>query len=218
MPPLETVEVGPSGDASAAVIWLHGLGADGHDFEPVVGQLGLPPTVRFVFPHAPTRPVTINGGHVMRAWYDIVDASPDSEDEAGMRASDRLIRALIRRENERGVAHGRMVLAGFSQGGAMTLFTGLRYPQRLAGLMVLSAYLPVAEKTRTERSAENHQTPIFMAHGTYDPMLPAAFGRASKDALIEWGGKVDWREYPIAHSVSPDELGDIASWLSATIG
>ena len=218
MPPLETVEVGPSGDASAAVIWLHGLGADGHDFEPVVPQLGLPPSVRFIFPHAPTRPVTINGGHVMRAWYDLVDANPDNEDEAGIRASGKLVRALVRRENERGVPHARIVLAGFSQGGAMTLFTGLRYPEKLAGMLVLSAYLPLASKTRAELQNENLGVPIFMAHGTYDPMLPVAFGRASKEALVEWGAKLDWREYPMEHSVHPQELAEIASWLKATIG
>ncbi len=215
---LQTVEVDAKGTPSASVIWLHGLGADGYDFHPLVPELGLPQSVRFVFPHAPQRPVTINGGYVMRAWYDILESGLNHrQDEAGVRESCGLIEALIQRENERGVPCSRIVLAGFSQGGAMTLFTGLRHAEPLAGLVVLSAYLPLAEKTLAELRTENLSTPIFMAHGSYDPMVPLTLGQVGRDRLLERGAQVSWHTYPMQHSVCDQEVSDIANWLRALL-
>ena len=207
------IETAPAPDA--AVIWLHGLGADGHDFEPVVPELRLPPRLRmrFVFPHAPVRPVTINMGMPMRAWYDILQMGGGREDEAGLRASQAMLQALIEREKVRGVDARRIVLAGFSQGGAIVLQTGLRYAERLAGILALSTYLPLASKLAAERSAANRDLPVFMAHGTHDPMIGIPRARESRAALETLGYPVQWKEYAMAHSVCGEEIDDIAAWL-----
>jgi phospholipase/carboxylesterase len=214
---LETIEHETAPSPRAAVIILHGLGADGSDFVPVAHELGLAAVgpVRYVFPHAPTRPVTINGGYVMRAWYDILglDARERREDEQGLRESQRLVEALIEREKERGIAAARIVLAGFSQGCAMTLMTGLRHRERLAGLVGLSGYLPLAAATDTERHEANRDVPIFLAHGTADPVIPIARGRQSRDALVAMGHAVEWHEYPMPHSVCAAEIVDLNRWL-----
>jgi phospholipase/carboxylesterase len=199
---------------------MHGLGADGHDFVPVVPEFDLPDAlaIRFVFPHAPIRPVTINRGAVMRAWYDVRDDGGERrEDAAGVRSSQRLIEALIEREKTRGVPSRRIVLAGFSQGGAMALHTGLRHPERLAGIIALSSFLPVADTVAAEANPANRHLPIFMAHGTYDAMIPLTRGRRSRDLLLELGYRVTWREYPMAHAVCPPEIGDISRWLAGVI-
>jgi len=213
---LETLEL-TTGDApTASVIVLHGLGADGHDFVPVAEQLNLDAVgaVRFVFPHAPTRPVTINGGYVMRAWYDILGTDLlRREDEAGLRASQLEVAALIRRERERGVAAGRIVLMGFSQGCAMTLMTGLRHDEKLAGLVGLSGYLPLAATTAAERHAANVATPIFLAHGVQDTVIPIARATASRDALVALGHPVEWHDYLMPHSVCAEEIEDLNRWL-----
>lgn len=218
---LPTVEVttGPSPDFS--VVWLHGLGADGHDFEPVVPMLGLPPTaqVRFVFPHAPVRPVTLNGGMPMRAWYDIRSLSESRDlDEAGILASARQVEALMEREVERGVPPSRQVLAGFSQGGAMALHVALRFPERLAGLIALSSYLLFAGRLAEEASPANRDLPTFIAHGTQDPVVSYAFGEQSARHLESLGYPVEWRSYPMPHSVLPAELVDIGRFLTARLG
>jgi len=214
---LETIEHETSTSPRAAVIVLHGLGADGNDFVPVAHELDLATVgpVRYVFPHAPTRPVTINGGYVMRAWYDILglDAAERREDERGLRESQALVEALIEREKERGIAASRIVLAGFSQGCAMTLMTGLRYRERLAGLVGLSGYLPLATKTDAERHAANRDVPIFLAHGSGDPVIPVARARASRDALVAMGHAVEWHEYAMPHSVCAAEIVDLNRWL-----
>lgn len=211
----ETVETESTSSPDAAVIWLHGLGADGHDFEPVVPELRLPSRLRlrFVFPHAPVRPVTINMGMPMRAWYDILQMGGGKEDEAGIRASQALVQALIEQEKGRGVNPRRIVLAGFSQGGAIVLQTGLRHPERLAGILALSTYLPLAGKLAAERSAANRDLPVFMAHGTQDPMIGIARARESRAALEALGYPVQWKEYAMAHSVCGEEIADIAAWL-----
>jgi len=211
----ETLEVESASSPDAAVIWLHGLGADGYDFEPVVPELRLPPhlRVRFVFPHAPVRPVTINMGMRMRAWYDILQMGGGEEDEAGVRASQALVQALIEQEKGRGVDPRRIVLAGFSQGGAIVLQTGLRHPERLAGILALSTYLPLAGKLAAERSAANRGLPVFMAHGTHDPMIGIPRARESRAALETLGYPVQWKEYAMAHSVCGEEIADIAAWL-----
>ena len=212
----ETVEVLSGAEPTHSVIWLHGLGADGHDFEPVVPQLGMgggPPT-RFVFPHAPVRPVTLNGGMPMRAWYDIVSISGSRDlDMAEIEHSRKLVNALIAQEVARGVPAERIVLAGFSQGGAMALHSGLRYPERLAGIMSLSAYLLAPDRLAAERSAANTGTPVFVAHGRMDPVVPFAAGDATAKQLTALGCPVEWHEYPIPPSVSMDELVDIGHWL-----
>jgi phospholipase/carboxylesterase len=213
---LDCVELEPESPATACVIWLHGLGADGNDFVPIVPELRLPDSMalRFVFPHAPIRPVTLNGGMRMRAWYDILGLDRAlREDEAGIRESQAQIEALIRRENARGIPSGRIVLAGFSQGGAITLQTGLRYPEKLAGLMVLSSYLPLRDRFTAEISAANRATPIFMAHGEFDYMLPLQLGSASRDLLQQNGYPVEWHAYPMEHQVCLEEIRDIAAWL-----
>lgn len=217
----ETVETETGPAPRHAVIWMHGLGADGHDFVPIVPELRLPPTlpVRFVFPHAPLRPVTINAGMVMRAWYDIFDLEGRrGEDEAGVRASQGQVEALIAREQARGVPVGRIVLGGFSQGGAIALQAGLRYPERLAGIAALSCNLPLARSLAAEASAANRDVPIFMAHGQYDDLIPVARPRRSRDLLVELGFRVTWREYAIPHAVCAEEIGDIAAWLRETLG
>ena len=215
-PLLDAVEIETSPAPKASVIWLHGLGADGHDFEPVVPELVGPGerALRFVFPHAPVRPVTINNGYQMRAWYDIAGIDRHSiEDEAGIRASDAAVRALIARENERGVPANRIVLAGFSQGGAIALFTGLRYPEKLAGLMGLSCYVLLASKFEAERHAANQSTPIFMAHGTFDPVIDVSLGEDGRKFLESKGQSIEWHHYPMPHSVCAEEIAAIAQWL-----
>lgn len=210
------VEIETGRNPTAAVIWLHGLGADGHDFEPIVPQLRLAgePPLRFVFPHAPIRPVTLNGGYAMRAWYDIVALDRRAaEDESGIRASQAAIEALIRRENARGVASSRIVLAGFSQGGAMALFTGTRYPERLAGIMGLSCYQLLAARFAAERAAANESTPIFLAHGTQDPVVAPVLGEDAYRQLQAAGYAVEWHTYSMPHAVCPQEIADIAAWL-----
>jgi phospholipase/carboxylesterase len=217
--PLETIEI-ETGDApDAAVIWLHGLGADGHDFEPIVPELKLPRrlSLRFVFPNAPVRPVTINQGMRMRAWYDILQLGGGREDEEGIRASQRSVEQLIERERGRGIALRRIVLAGFSQGGAIVLQTSLRHPERLAGTLALSTYLPLASTVAGERSAANQDLPIFMAHGTQDPMIPLDRAVRSRDALAALGYPVEWRDYPMPHSVCLPEINDIAAWLTRVL-
>ena len=211
------IETGP--DPDAAVIWMHGLGADGSDFVPIVPVLGtLPRSTRFVFPHAPMQPVTINAGYVMRAWYDIKSLDIDRrEDEAGVRASHEIVAALVARERSRGIDTGRLVLAGFSQGGAMALFTGLRLTQRLAGIMALSTYVPVAASLASEANPANAGTPIFMAHGTEDSVVPHRLGTGSRDLLRKLGHDVEWHEYPMPHAVCAEEIADIAAWLARVL-
>ena len=214
---LQAIEAETAPNPTASIIILHGLGADGNDFVSFVDELDLKSVgpVRFVFPHAPTRPVTLNGGYVMRAWYDIfaLDAKERREDEAGLRESQALVEALIAREKARGVPAGRIVLAGFSQGCAMTLMTGLRHDERLAGLVGLSGYLPLAAKAEAERHAANRDLPIFLAHGTLDPVIPIARARQSRDVLVTMGHEVEWHEYPMPHSVCAEEIGDLERWL-----
>lgn len=218
---LDCVEVQTGPNPERAVIWMHGLGADGHDFQPIVAELDLRglPAVRFVFPHADPRPVTINQGMTMRAWYDIVQLSGGgrSEDETGIRQSERQIQALIRREIERGIAVEHIVLAGFSQGCAMVLHTGLRFEQPLAGLVALSGYLPLADALEAERHAANFRTPIFMAHGTEDPVVPFDRAEASKEKLESLSYPVSWHTYPMQHSVCLPEVQDIAAFLRRTL-
>jgi phospholipase/carboxylesterase len=212
----DAVEAGPA-DASASVIWLHGLGADGWDFYPIVGELGLPAglSVRFVFPHAPQRPVTLNAGMTMRAWYDIaaLDLDARSHDAEGIRASEAMVRGYVEREIARGVAPGRIVLAGFSQGGAMTVHVALRAPWRLAGAIALSCYLLLPDELDGARSAAGAGLPFFMAHGSEDPIVPYAAGVAARDALAAAGYPVEWKSYPIPHGVSPQEIADVGAWL-----
>jgi phospholipase/carboxylesterase len=217
---LETLELQTGANPVACIIVLHGLGADGNDFVPIARELDLAGVgaVRFVFPHAPVRPVTINGGYAMRAWYDILDADlVRREDEAGMRSSSVQIQALLDREAGRGIAAARTVLMGFSQGCAMTLLTGLRAPQRLAGLVGLSGYLPLADRTALERSAANRDVPLFLAHGRFDPIVPLARGQASRDALLALGYPVQWHEYPMEHAVCPEEIEDLNGWLTKVL-
>lgn len=216
----EIVEVGGGEQPDGTVIWLHGLGADGHDFEPIVPELNLDQraTIRFVFPHAPVRPVTINGGIPMRAWYDVLSldrAGP--QDEAGIRDSAAALRLLIEREKERGVDASRIVLAGFSQGGAIALHTAMRLPNRLAGLMALSTWMPL-ESTIGEEVVESPESqprdlPVLMAHGTFDPMLPIAAGQHARGIMQQAGFTVQWHEYPMAHAVCADEIAEIRQWL-----
>jgi phospholipase/carboxylesterase len=216
---LESIEVETGKNPTAAVIWMHGLGADGNDFVPIVNELELDgtPAIRFVFPHAPMRPVTINNGFVMRAWYDVsfgdLEGQSRRADEKGVRESQAQITALIEREARRGVAAEHLVLAGFSQGGAIALQTGLRHPQKLAGVMALSTYLPLADSLLQEAAPANKATPIFMAHGTYDPLVPLMMGAGSMTLLTGLGYAVEWRQYPMPHSVCPEEIEDIGAWL-----
>jgi phospholipase/carboxylesterase len=213
--PLPAVEVETRPSPSHAVIWLHGLGADGHDFVPIVNALDLPPIgIRFVFPHAPMMPVTINGGFVMRAWYDVLDSNFGArQDEHGIRASQTAVEALIAREIERGIPASRIVLAGFSQGGVMTLHVGSRHPKKLAGLMVLSGYLPLAQTLASERNAASDSTAIFMAHGSEDPIIPITAAKTSRQQLVKLGYEVEWHEYRMPHTVCDNEVADIGAWL-----
>jgi len=218
--PLETIEVETGPNPTASMIVLHGLGADGNDFVPVAQELDLREigSVRFVFPHAPTMPVTINGGYVMRAWYDILGTDlVRREDERGLRQSQLLVEALIAQERARGVASTRILLAGFSQGCALTLMTGLRCAERLAGLVGLSGYLPLADKVAAERTSVNADIPIFMAHGRMDPVIPIARALASRDALVALGHAVEWHEYPMPHSVCAEEIADLERWLKRVL-
>lgn len=211
---LATIERQTGPEPTASIIVLHGLGADGNDFVPICGELALGPVgdVRFVFPHAPVRPVTINGGYAMRAWYDIL-APEGPEDEQGLRAAMVEVEALIAKERARGIADGRIVLMGFSQGCAMTLLTGLRHRQPLAGIAGLSGYLPLAERTAAERNAASASLPIFLAHGRADPVVPYERGVWSRDALVALGCNVEWHEYDMPHSVSLEEVADLNAWL-----
>ena len=220
MPDTQPIEIETGANPRGSVIWLHGLGADGHDFEPIVPELMLPSELplRFVFPHAPVRPVTLNGGMAMRAWYDILSLERDAPmDEAGVRESAGILNALIARERERGLDAGRIVVAGFSQGGAIAIHAALRYPEKLAGLMALSTYLPLSDTFEPE-VLQNPQCgfrglPIFMAHGSFDPMLPMALGQGSARLLTESGFTVEWHDYPMAHAVCAEEIRDIRNWL-----
>jgi phospholipase/carboxylesterase len=207
---LDAIQLESGRDPERSVIWLHGLGADGRDFVPIVGELDLPPVpVRFVFPHAPVQPVTINNGMSMRAWYDIVaDDLARREDERGVRASQGLVEALIARERERGIPAG----------GAISLQTGLRHPERLAGIMALSTYVPIAATLEAERNPANGDVPIFMAHGTQDPVIPLATARRSRELLERLAYPVEWHEYAMPHSVSPQEMTDIGAWLRRVLG
>jgi phospholipase/carboxylesterase len=206
---MEAVEIETGPNPAAAVIWLHGLGADGHDFEPVVPELELEQAVRFIFPHAPVRPVTINQGMRMRAWYDIFQFGGGPEDEAGIRASQKLLEELIAAEKGK-----KIVLAGFSQGGAIVLQTALRYPERLAGVVALSTYLPLALSLEKEAAAANKDVPIFMAHGQFDDLIPIRRAEASREALARLGYQVEWHSYPMPHSVCAEEIGDISRFLA----
>jgi phospholipase/carboxylesterase len=218
--PLRCVEIEPEQPARAAVIWLHGLGADGHDFEPIVPELGLDPAlaVRFVFPHAPSMPVSINAGMVMPAWYDISDLDPRTpHDERGILRSAQALEILIAREISRGVAPERIVLAGFSQGGAIATHVALRHPERLSGLIALSTYLVRGESLEAERSDANHGLPIFQAHGTQDPMVPYERGVLLRERLRELGHPVTWRSYAMGHQVCLEEIREIGAFLSARL-
>ena len=217
---LPCVEIEPSDEARASVIWMHGLGADGHDFEPVVPWLGLPADfgARFVFPHAPAIPVTLNAGMVMPAWYDIIEIDlARRHDREGILRSRESVRELISREVDRGVPTSSIVLAGFSQGGAVALDVGLRYEESLAGIMALSTYLVLEDEIEGERSAANSSTPVLQVHGTHDPMVPVTRGQAARDQLIGSGYEVQWQEYPMQHEVCPDELVLIGQWLQKVL-
>ena len=224
MPAMKTllprIEIESAPHPTAAVIWLHGLGADGNDFAALVPELDLSdcPPIRFVFPHAPTMPVTLNGGYVMPAWYDIRGTDLVSRQDAeGIHHSAQAIDALIEHEMSRGIPAENIVLAGFSQGCAMALHTGLRFPHRLAGIMALSGYLPLAETLSAERASANAHTPVFMAHGTQDPVVIPARGEASRDLLNALGYPVQWRTYPMPHSVHPHEVADISAFLTQVL-
>ncbi len=217
---LPAIELETAPQPSASVIWLHGLGADGNDFVPVVRELGLPPdlAVRFVFPHAPVRPVTINNGFKMRAWYDIAAADLNNRaDLAGVKQSQLQVEALIAREVQRGIRQARIVLAGFSQGGAVALYTGLRHAERLAGIMALSTYLIGADALAIEAASINRGVPIFMAHGTADPIVRFDWGNASHRALVQAGYAVDWHTYGMEHSVCMEEIEAISAWLQRVL-
>ena len=220
MTALPCIEIETAPNPSASVIWLHGLGADGNDFVPIIPQLHLSecPAIRFVFPSAPSIAVTVNGGYVMPAWYDITERDVNArEDLAGIHNSAAAISELIEREASRGIAYDNIVLAGFSQGCAMSLQVGLRFPHRLAGIMALSGYLPLAKSLPPERSEANSQTPIFMAHGVWDAVIVPERAEASADALEKLGYQVDWNTYPMEHSLHPDELVDISRFLTMVL-
>jgi phospholipase/carboxylesterase len=214
---MEAVEIETGPDPAAAVIWLHGLGADGHDFEPVVPELELEQPVRFVFPHAPVRPVTINQGMRMRAWYDIFQFGGGPEDAAGIRDSQKILEGLIAEETRRGLTPKQIVLAGFSQGGAIVLQTGLRHPERLAGILALSTYVPLASTLEAEASPANRDIPIFTAHGEFDDLIPIRRAEASRELLVRLGYKVEWHSYPMPHSVCAPEIADIAKFLAQVL-
>jgi len=213
---LSSVEINPPQEADFSVIWLHGLGADGHDFEAIVPELHLPAAlnVRFVFPHAPIRPVTLNAGASMRAWYDIVALDRrTNEDSAGIQASAALLRNLIVHEEARGIPSSHILVAGFSQGAAMALYTGLRYPKKLAGIMALSSYLPLKNTFTTEAHVANQETPLFMAAGLHDPIVQYAWSSETKDVLTALNYPIQWHSYPMEHSICAQEIQDISQWL-----
>lgn len=215
MSTLETIEVETAPSPTGTIIWMHGLGADAHDFEPIVPEIELAVPVRYVFPHAPRQAVTINNGMVMRAWYDV--SGQREEDDTGLRRSQQLVEGLIARERARGIPARRIVLAGFSQGGAMALQTGLRHPERLAGIVALSCYVPISTTVRAESHPANADVPIFMAHGTQDPVVPVERAQIGRDLLIKLGYRVQWHTYPMPHSVCAEEIADISSWLGSVL-
>jgi phospholipase/carboxylesterase len=220
-PYLQAVEINPAGPPRACIIWLHGLGADGHDFEPLIPQFGMVEAlgVRVILPHAPRRAVTINGGMEMRAWYDISAADLGQvQDREGILASEQQLRALIQREVDSGIPAARIVLAGFSQGGAIVLHTGLRYMQPLAGILALSSYVPLAENLATDAAPANRKVSIMMAHGMQDPVVPVKFALQSRDLLEQLGYDVSWHSYPMQHAVCPEEIGDVRDWLVQRLG
>lgn len=217
---MDNIEINPASQAIASIIWLHGLGADGHDFVPIASELNLPDTVpiRFVFPHAPMRPVTINNGMVMRAWYDILSMDIDQRaDEAGLFSSVELLKNLIQEEIKRGTPAEKIILAGFSQGAAVALTTTLLYPHRLAGLIVLSGYLPFAERTLEQSTPANHDIPIFMAHGTHDPVVPFHLGQLMFNQLHSSYPNILWHSYPMQHSVCMEEIHDVSQWIQQVV-
>lgn len=210
---VERIAVNPQENTSASVIWMHGLGADGHDFEPVVHMLNLP-HIRFILPHAPYQPVTLNNGYEMRAWYDIFGLQPDSpQDESGICKMQETISAMIQSEIQRGVPSHRIALAGFSQGGAMALHTATRFDHPLAGVLALSTYLPLKNMLQTEQHVANRNTPIWMSHGRSDTVIPLSTARSARDALLAAGYPVEWHEYEMPHSVSEEEIADIRTFL-----
>ena len=216
----DAVVLEPTGAADAAVIWLHGLGADGNDFVPIVPMLGLPQAhgLRFIFPHAPVRPVTLNGGMPMRAWYDIKSLTAEGrEDAEGIAESARRVEGLIAQQRDAGIHPDRIVIAGFSQGGAVALHTALAYPLRLAGLLALSTYLPLRDRLEEHRHDANQDVPILMMHGDFDAVVVPAFGTRSRDRLLEAGYQVQWKQYPMEHQVCPEQITDIGRWLVARL-
>ena len=221
MSEITLIEVDSAANPSVAVIWMHGLGADGSDFEPIVPELGLAesPAVRFIFPNAPYRPVTCNGGHVMRAWYDIISLEPDSRqiDETGLLESREIVRQLIQREEKRGIPSQRIFLAGFSQGGAVAYLSALTHPEPLAGVIALSTYIPEARLITEDLSAANRHIPLFVAHGTDDDVVSITLGRQALALLEQCGLKPAWHTYDMPHSVCIDEVRDIGTWLNARI-
>jgi phospholipase/carboxylesterase len=222
MPPdLQLITLEPPGEPDASVIWLHGLGADGHDFEPIVPQLGLAQGhgVRFIFPHAPIRPISINGGMEMRGWYDIADMGLERKtDEHGIRESSEAVALLIDKEIGAGISSRRIILAGFSQGGAIALHLGLRFPQRLAGILALSTYLPLPDSLQSEAAEAQQELPIFVGHGTQDPMVPEKLGSRTAQSLSIAGYTVEYKTYVMEHSVSADEIRDVSRWMQAQLG
>jgi phospholipase/carboxylesterase len=215
---LETIEIETAPNPAASIIWMHGLGADGNDFAPLADEIELPVAVRYIFPHAPMMPVSINAGYVMRAWYDISDAALRREDETRVRASQKNVEALLAREKSRGIGANRMVLAGFSQGGAIALHTGLRHSERLAGVMALSTYVPLADTLALEANPVNRELQVFMAHGTADPTIPFARAQASRELLLRQGYALEWHEYRMQHAVCPQEIADLGAWLARVLG
>lgn len=216
----DSIVIDTAPNPQVSVIWMHGLGDSGEGWAPIVNELDLQglPGIRFIFPHANQMPVTINGGYVMRSWYDIVHTDLGrQEDEKGLRESQILVEALIEREIARGVPAHRIVLGGFSQGCAMTLQAGLRYSQKLAGLMCLSGYVPLADRVAAERHPANQETPIFMVHGTMDPVIPFGRATASRDLLAQLGYKIEWHEYPMQHSACAEEVRDVSAWLKKVL-
>lgn len=213
---LKAIVTEPSSTANASVIWLHGLGANGHDFASAIPSLGLPDdhAIRFIFPHAPEQPVSLNGGRPMPAWYDILGLGFGSgQDALGIRRAEGWIQELIAQEREQGILPDRIFIAGFSQGGALALHTGVRYPDRLGGIIALSTYLPLAETVEAERSAQNLDLPIWMAHGTLDPVVSFAMGQYSHQCLSELGYSIKWQTYPMPHTVCDEELQEIGCWI-----
>ena len=219
MSQLQAIEIETAPNPQTSIVWMHGLGADGNDFVPIVNELELPDTpIRFVFPHAPVMPVTINHGHRMRAWYDVLSSDfAERTDNEGVRASQKLVEALIAREKERGSAANRIVIAGFSQGGAMALQTGLRHPERLAGIMALSTYLPIPDALAAEGHAANRDVPIFMAHGDQDQVIPIEYAEQSRELLTAQGYPVEWHDYRMPHSVCMEEIAHIGAWLQRVL-